>query len=307
MSWMVKYVHSPFFNTHEDIIKLVDYLHKQHPDFDEKTCHREVIFKKVFPKKRFDIKKLKHLFSFTLTLAEDYLVISKMRERKYLGKIFLLDRLGNKGLESRYQRHLKKMQKSAAEINKKDQAFFYEQYLLAKMVNDHHYSETNRNIDSLLGSVDQNLDIFYLSEKLRNACNIASREITFKSTVDYPLIKDLLHYVEQNMSYFKDHPLVSIYFNIYQILTEKEDKAFFINLIQELNDQGESLTIEEQGTMYSFCVNYCVKQINRGLNDYLQLIFDLYKSMLAKERMHSITISRTITMPLKIWMRLWRF
>lgn len=283
MAWMVKYVNSPFFNTHDDIISLVEYLHKQHPNFDEKACNREVIFKKVFPKKPFDIKKLKHLFSFTIALAEDYLIVNKFKDREYLGKILLLDALSKKDLEPRYQRHLKKMQKSVEDVEAKDQDFFYQQYLLAKMVNTHHYSQTNRNIDTMLGSVDQNLDIFYLSEKLRNACNIASREITFKSTIQYPLIKDLLHYVEQNMSYFEDHPLVSIYFSIYQILTEKEDKAFFINLIQQLNEKAAFISMEEQSAMYGFCVSYCVKQINRGHGDYLQLIFDLYKSMLQKD------------------------
>ncbi len=282
MAWFQKYVHSPFFNAHADIISLVEYLHKQHPDFSEKACHREVIFKKVFPNKPFDIKKLKHLFSFTIALAEDYLVVAKFKERNNYGKLLLLDALSNKDLDARYQRHLKKVQRTAENIEAKDQDFFYEQYLLSKMVNNHHYSETNRNIDAMLGEVDKNLDIFYLSEKLRNACNIASREITFKSTVEYPLIKDLLHYVEQNKSYFEDHPLVSIYFMIYQTLTEKEDKAFFIHLIQELNEKSKGLSMEVQSSMYGFCVSYCVKQINRGHSDYLQLIFDLYKSMLEK-------------------------
>lgn len=283
MTWLVKYVQSPFFNTHQDIIKLVVYLQAQHPSFDDKSCHRETIFKKVFPKKTFDIKKLKHLFSFTIALAEDFLVINRLQERKHLKQIYLLDELNEKGLDARYQRQLKKMQSSLEKVKEKDQEHFYEQYLLAKKVNSHQYSQTNRNIDAMLGGLDQNLDIFYLSEKLRNACNIVSREITFKSTVEYPLIKDLLHYVQQNRSYFDDHPLVSIYFKIYQILNEKEDKQFFISLIQELNEKAESLSIDEQSSMFGFCVSYCVKQINRGHHDYLQLIFDLYKSMLEKD------------------------
>jgi len=280
MSRFVKYVDSPYFNVHQDIIRLIAYLESIYPHFNEKNCDRNLIFKKTKPKATFNLSKLKHLFSFTISLAEEFLIIERIQERKNLSQLLLLRQLSNKKLDNRFQRQLKKFQKNREKIEERDTNFFYHEYVLSNLINDHLYIQTNRYEDDYLGKIDQNLDIFYLSEKLKNACQILSRNQTFQSTVKYPLINDLLQYIEHNRSYFEDQPQVLLYFQLHQILSGTEEDSAFKELISDLEKRAHEFSVAEQHSFFGFCTSYCIKQINLGKSDYLNRLFSLYKLML---------------------------
>lgn len=282
MTWFQKFIHSPFFNKHKEITELVDYFTITYPDFTEENCDREFLFNKFYPKQKFDLNKLKHLFSFTLDLAEEFVVIRKSQNQDELNQIMLVEALSERNLEKRYERQLKKAQKLSGQSGERDHTYYYNKYLLSKIVHSYSFSHQNRQDDQFYHDIDQNLDIFYMSEKLRNSCAIASREITFKSQASYPIINDLIAYIKKNIDYFENHPLILLYFSIYRILTGEENKEAFLRVVQDLNKYQKEFTRDDSETMYGFCTFYCIDKINKGNSDYLKVLFDLYRDMLTK-------------------------
>ena len=48
MTRFVEFSRSPYFNKHEEVGMLIDYLNKTYPNFNAQNCQREVIFKITF-------------------------------------------------------------------------------------------------------------------------------------------------------------------------------------------------------------------------------------------------------------------
>ena len=49
MTRFLEFVQSPYFNKHQDVIQLTSYLSQIYPDFSDKKCNREVIFRHLYP------------------------------------------------------------------------------------------------------------------------------------------------------------------------------------------------------------------------------------------------------------------
>jgi hypothetical protein len=131
----------------------------------------------------------------------------------------------------------------------------------------------------------QNLDYFYLAEKLRIYCSILSRQSVVNSKFDLFFFEEIINHVEKHK--FEEIPAISIYYQIYLTQTDVENEEHFFKLKELLNHHYMLFPPRQAYDMYTFAINYCIKKSNAGTASFLKELFLLYKELLQKNHIIS--------------------
>ena len=68
-----EYVHSPFFNKNQSVMKLYDYIRKQYPEFRSEKLKKEFVFNALFPRAEYNDGFMRTLIFLLTQNAEQYL------------------------------------------------------------------------------------------------------------------------------------------------------------------------------------------------------------------------------------------
>lgn len=276
-----EFVASPYFNKHKNVISLVQYLDKIYPNFNDRNCDRQKLRPIVFKEKSSTQLQLAIVFTYTKRLLEQFLIAEKQQGLEVFHHVFLLQQLREKEQHKLYDKQLQTTQAWLNQQTYKDADFQYSSYRIAKEA-DRYYEQLReyKNDDSLQRK--QNfLDRFYLSEKLRDACEMSVRQITLQVNYSSHLLTILLEEVEQKWDYYNQIPSISIYYEIYQML-QKSTTAAYQQALKRASENAHFFSQQEQQSIYQYLQNYCTAQVNKGQSIYLREWFNLSRLQLEK-------------------------
>lgn len=272
---------SPYHNKHEAVRHLVQYLSSLYPDFTAVNCQRETLFQALFPGLPHDQSKLAVIFTYTVRLAELFL-----STEAYLGKPsdqtpFLLRQLRQRQQLKWFEKTLSKAERTTAKQRERSADWYYNRFQLATESDYFFTTVAERRRDSSLQDKQYFLNRFFLSVKLRDACEMAVRERILKVAYEDPMARFALQQVEERLDAYQDIPAINIYFRLYQMITQTEVSHYY-RALNHLTQQQEGLPDEELKNIYNYLQNYCIQKINAGETIFLQEIFQLYKAQLHK-------------------------
>ena len=189
-----KFVHSPYFNVHTDTTRLFDVLKAYHPEFKENQITKEKVFKKLFPKRAYDEAKLYTLNKYLLNLITDFLVFEDMLQDRWGQKILSgLEVLSQRRLDKFIPRLLKETQSKIEHTSGRNADYFHLKFRLSEFETSFSLSENNRSHTVSYREAMENLDYFYLIQKLKYVCSILNQ----KQTVAFKEEIQLLDQIEQ--------------------------------------------------------------------------------------------------------------
>ena len=282
MTRFLEFSHSPYFNKHEGVQALIAYLSTIFPDFSERRCHREVIFRELFPGQPHVQSQLALLFTYASRLAEQFLAIEQLEEEPQNQELLLLRRLRARQQYKRYEKALKAAEDQARQATFRDSNWYYHKYQLATEA-DYFYTLTaERRTDSSLEQKQLALDHFYLAEKLRDACEMEVRSHILKLHYAHPLAEWAVQEVERELETYSQEPAIAMYYRLYRMISEGETTRYF-EARQALEDYQAFLPAPELKAIYNYLQNYCIQQINKGEEAFLKEIFRLYQAQLDRE------------------------
>ena len=134
-----------------------------------------------------------------------------------------------------------------------------------------------------LQSIANNLDISYISKKLRQVCLSISHQRVYKTEYHFGLLEELLEYIEQQD--LLRYPAISIYYYSYHALSNPKEGAHFQRFKNSVLEHADLFPEEETRDLYLLAINYCVKKYNEGEPDYLEDQFELYQVGLEKKHL----------------------
>lgn len=281
-SWELKsfqhYVASPFFNVNETVINLLELLVIEYPEFEESAITYESIYKKLFQNQKFNTQKLRYVMTDLTLLLEGFLAYFVYEENFFYQKKFLLQKLNEKNLDKYFQQHLALSYKSQNENDVHDMEFYKRQFGYDEIAYGFTAVKTNRSIDTQLQSLSDNLDIYYLINKLKYCCEILNRQNILQVNYKVPFLDFIINYLETGS--LKQVPLITIYFQILNMLRKSENEKHYVKFKATLKQFVGQLSNNELRDIYSFAQNYCIRKINIGNTKYLAELFEIYKQML---------------------------
>lgn len=275
-----KYLHSPFFNSNETMKLLFSLIESYHPTYTQQGLERERLFKQLFPKESFDEKKIRYAISDLTKLLEDYILLIEFKKENLLTKHFLLKSYSERNIEKFFLQTWEETSMIQEKSPYRNMDYYYHQYLLEENSYLYTSKKQNRALDTSLQHVVDNLELFYIAKSLRYYCEIINRKNIL--SVDYNLrfLHEIMNHIKNKA--FDHVPAITIYYKILQTLIHQDQEQYYVELINLLEQHESKFPKSEVHDMYTFAQNYCIKKLNTGNVTYMHTLFDLYKSLLAK-------------------------
>ncbi len=276
---------SPYFNKHRDVQSLIIYLAKTYPDFSEKKCHREILFHKLYPTLPHDQKKLAILFTYSLRMLEQFLRVEEAIKNGMLYDNTLLYKQfwGNEllvNMEKYWQEFIDGVNKNSRNTLTNP---LYINELETLKVMDETSMRLSKQGHGFLEKRQELLDVFYLTEKLKDACELLQRsKISKKDFIPSQLLVEALNMLEKKIANYSAHPSVLVFFSLFQLL-KTGDPMRYDDLVADISNNESTLSKGELQAVYNSLQNFCIGQINLGKTAFLRKLFEIYQSQLEKE------------------------
>ena len=279
MTRFYEFAFSPYFNKHKGVRQLVTYLSEIYPDFDEKSCSRRFLLKQMAVSGVKNQSQLAVIFTYTFRLVEQFLVQERFKEETPFHNLLLLkDHRGRKNY-ALYDKTLEQAERQLSKQRLQDSHFFNEQYQLAREADFYHQQIQKRQKDLNIQLKQNNLDYFYLSEKLKDACEMHFRTKILKVNYNTGLLDAVIREVEANLEEYGRVPAINMYYKLY-LMVVHENHPYYFEAFETLNRNNEKFSLQERKYIYNYFQNYCIQQINQGKALFLKEIFKLYQSQL---------------------------
>ena len=291
MTRFSEFAHSPYFNKHRDVRNLVDYLSQIYPDFSDKKCCRELIFQHLYPALPNNQQQLAIIFTYTLRLLEQFLVMeqagkdsifeNKQLYFKALREWDLLFLLKNDWQENFGQVNGTTSKKNAVALPviQQDSHYFETRHRLAAE-HDAIAMQLGKNDGEFLVEKQQWLDAFYLTEKLKDACEMYQRSMLLKKKFEEDnLLKKMVEEVRDAPEMYEQFAPVVVFARLYNLL-KSSDLNLYAPTLEFIRQQIRLLPLPTVQVIYNYLQNFCIQQINLGNQDFLRELFELYRFQL---------------------------
>lgn len=222
MTRFIEFIESPFFNKHKDVKRLVHYLNKIYPNYTKKKTDRNFVFGKIFPNSSYDEPKLKHVFSYTLRLLEQFLSLQEFMKVDTDLKLFLLRDLRSRNLNKRFEKILTQTKKQIDDEEQRNFSHHSRMYTLISEADNYFIDQAAYRRDENLQDKVDSLDRFYLSEKLRSTCEMLNRKRFLANTYDFNMVQEMISYLEARPEWWASTPSIQIYYQVYHTLKTRK-------------------------------------------------------------------------------------
>ena len=273
-----KYFDSPYLIPSKPISLLGTYmiLHGE----QESLMDRKIIWNYVYRDEPFDYNRLRKTGSDCLRSIETFFVLEDMLKDPFEMSAKTTECISRRGMVELFSISVKNIHKLDNIHSYKNSRQYYHKYIVEyasfKMVN----YDLKRFEKTNLSDITNNLDIFYVIEKLRYACDALSRNPLSTDYQDF-LLKPILDDIKNN-SYLLNVPAILIYLSIYFSMVDYENDEHYYALKDLLDKYGNEFEPEESKKLYESAISYLANRINQPGGNYLQELFSLYQQYLSK-------------------------
>lgn len=279
----VEFVHSPYFNKHDRLKDLTDYLYVHLPENNLEALEKNALFEHLFPNEGYNEQRLADLMSYLVKLLEQFLVQLNLERNAFQEELGLMEELAQRDLHKPFQRQARRLRNQQKKEKNRDENYYLQEYLFWNASDSYFMRQQKRTKDESLQQKVDALDLFYLSAKLKNACEMVNRSHVISETYHFWLTDEVLSYLRNNIDDYAEHPSIVVYFHILSILTEPDEESHFTKLKAVLAENMGKFRREETRYMYLYMQNYIIYRINKGDQRYLPELFNLYKWLLETE------------------------
>lgn len=268
------FLESPFFNKREDVVKLYRYITKYLPDCEHPKLETEQVFQYMYPKQKFNEPKLRHLMSGLTKLLEQFLIQLNLQGSELEQERKLLKAYEKRSLLKYFDNNLKKHLKYLETQPLRNIDYYRHQYLIKNQIAEV-YNKDSKNIIQTA----EDLDIFYMTYKLRTTCLLVNFQRVYKIEFEELfLMPEIFTHIETNPE-LQEIPSIFVYYLIYKMLSapDKDQDQYFEELLEQISSYKAQFTDIEIDSMYSYAHNHCIKRINQSKQNYRLKLFELYQ------------------------------
>ena len=273
--WMA----SPFHNKSEKARLLYQFVLKASPNFEMERLDKRLAFKYLFKKETYNELKINNVISLLTRQLLDFLAFQNYKNTNYLSQICLMDELRQRDLDKQMLQEGHRLKKITSKSVIQNSSTFFDEYLYHKQLDEHFLKKPKRAYDENLQLKNNHLDLFYISTKLKIACDMVSRNTVIQANYEIHHLATLIEWLESTDFDYQTYPAISVYFQAYK--TIKNGKiADYHQLKSLLAANLQTFPNDEMSGLYDYVLNFCIRQINQGNTDFYQEILENYKFLL---------------------------
>lgn len=268
------WLQSPWANKNKKLIKLFQFLKKFHPNFDATKLTSKLIFKKLYPDKKYNDGWLRNQLGHLSQQVALFLVFEKIKNQERLKKKFLTQVYLEKG---KIEWLLQAMDNYVEHITEKEKALSPEDYLELFLLNEQLYYHSNTPFRQIrfaepLFKANESLDRFYFLYKLRLANEFKERQEKLKG--DFQIEGDIS--LLKNISVEWELPLFEFYQTRLHPKTTQYEKDL-AGLTKKFKASLNNLSKKDQEILLFYLINDATRLFQNGRSNMLEEIYHLYQ------------------------------
>jgi hypothetical protein len=274
-----KFVHSPYFNVNEHMISLFEILEKGIRDGMEiNDLANEDIWLLLHPDLAYDHGRLLKHYTDLMYLLENYFAQREYDENLSAKANDKLAGARKRGQDKLFPKLIGELERLDRQDFNQSGDYYYKKYKIERsifdLINDNERKNSKVEVETSIDitKISDNLDYFYIIEKLRLYCTVLSWKKMYKLNIDVSHMET----VELWASEYKNQsiPAIRLYQNIKSTYLINDD-IYYYKLREIMRDYMHIFPQDEVKEIYSTALNYCISKANKGLFE--DELFELYK------------------------------
>lgn len=274
-----KFLLSPYFNKSKEIVKLFEEIIHHINGNTDLPLEKEKVWQRIIDSSSdFDDVRYRKYVSDLAKLIRKYLIQEEFENRE-------IEQVGLFNLAIK-ERQLEKLKKGNLKLGDKisqklplSTDFYLANFFLENSIYEVEYADSpNRDRKPNFEQLMDKLDEFYLSEKLKIYCNILSSKTLSNYEYSVTFVEPVLDYVKKNLESL--NIVIQLYYRIYLTYTQHDNIENYIELKKLLNLNVARLDFLEARRLYYYSLNYCLRRVNLGDQNFQKEVFYLYCDMI---------------------------
>lgn len=270
------FLDSPFFNRRPELNRLWQFLLDM-PKGEEPAFDKLGVFTLLFPGEAYNDARLHYSLTFLREKIEWFLAYRQWDQGPYAPGLALARVYRERKLEKHF-RHI--ALQTEAQLEKMPYGMERRHGIYALEMEKYAFAETmRRSGKNALQDLHQAFDVYALSGKLRLACLMTAHQSVVKVVYDFSFLPLIINWLEKSNLLLQ--PEIGIYFYCYRALTENSE-AHFRTFRRVLELHGLHFDPIELKDILLLAINFCIRQVNAGSQQFVQEAFELYQLGLAR-------------------------
>ena len=270
------FVNSPYFNQHDKTKQLLQYIYR-HLDRNEKKLDREITFAKLFPKEEYSEQLLFNTMSSLKKLLHSFLAQQQYEKEPFTSELDLIEYAYYNNQFDLLTNRAKHLDRQLENYPFRDSEHYYARFRYLNTMAYYQIHHEDRSKTELLQALNDQLDRFYLLEKLRHSCQMVTNQILINSKFEFSFLEEVLDFYQRKKEHFTDDLSIHLYYTILMSLRQDENPEYYQELKYLLKEKISQFSERERSDLYSYANNYCVRRINKGYRDFQKELFELYQ------------------------------
>jgi hypothetical protein len=262
---LYKYINSPYFNRHEAIIHLYELIKKHIFGKRTRSLEKEKVWKKIYPGEAYDDVRFRKLASDLLKLVEGFMAQKVYEENPLHKAAYLIEAVGKHKMDRLFSTAEKTARRLSGQQLQRSASFYFYQYQIERNIYELvTHASYQRDQKTNLEKVLNNLDWFYLAEKLKYLCSIQSQQTVIAHEYKLLFIDEIIEHIEKYKDTYESIPLISIYYQIYLTQAEGENEEHYYKLKELIDNFVKDFPSGEGNYIYNYALNYSIRKVNQG-------------------------------------------
>lgn len=262
-------------------MKLYDLYHEMREKVNLSPTKEEAWHLIVGRDKPYDDVRFRKYNSDLLKLVEGYLAQKVYEENPIRQANHLIEAVSRRKMLRLYNTVMSSARRLSDRQLYKSAHFYYYQYQIEKNYYEILIHGQKRLDKTNVEYIVENLDRFYLAEKLRYYCSVLTTKYIHSHEYQLLFLNEIVGHVEQYG--YKDVPAISIFYQIYLTIKESDNGEHFNELKTTIDKHIHLFPNDEGLEIYTYALNYCIRNTNQGKPEYLQEYVDLYEQILRND------------------------
>lgn len=276
-----KYVESPFFNESKHLLLLFNLLAKELKKKGVIHSTKEAQWKIVFGNATYNDTKFRRLHSDLLKLLEGFIGYEIYAANPVKEQLNILQAINQRDLQKLENTALKQTEKAQERSPHRNSTYYLNEFHLQCEKELFERRTFHRDQQTNLDAMMDNLDYFYLSEKLKSYCELINNKKAFQIDYEPVFASEILEHLRKVN--YEHIPAINIYYHVFLMLTEQESEVYFERLLELLTQHANAFPAAEAQALYGQAQNYCILKINSGQGDFMEKLFNIYQTVLEQE------------------------
>lgn len=244
------------------------------PDFRPCDIEEQQLHEAIFPKKAFELQRLRNYNTKLKTAIEDFLALEALQRQPELKKTLLVDSLKNRSHPQVFDNNYKQLQKL---LNKSKPALdplflkFNQHLLLLGSLNTLKNKAGLKALQEARWTLDQHYLLWHLFFELESYYRSFYLQEEYRS----PQLHLDAPYWSRHLE--EGPPTLALLYQLYQLYQRKGDYAECLQAFQKLKASHSSISPVDARELFIILTNYIAYQYSKQIAQYAYLLLQLYQ------------------------------